>query len=297
VPPIVITLVLISTVTHAVWNLLVRGRGDKQTMVHRMLLLIVVGGFVPAVISEWLARSMTPTLWLIAAGAGLANGLYYVCLAKSLAAADFATAFPIIRGLPVVLIAVGNIFLGQSPSAIGWAALIMVAAGCTLTPQESFRAISHHHYWRRSTLWMLAAAACAVGYTIPDGLAARLIAEASNGTDVASAARFQYFHLVGSMLTVFVAGRRFRARAEAADKPVGWLIPAIAAALNFGGYFLILICYQMAQTAYVWAMRQFSIVIGVALAFVVFKERGWLVRLAGAALITAGMVLIGVYCK
>ena len=85
---LVVTFVLVSAVMHAVWNLMVRGRGDKQTTVYRMLLIIVAGGLVPSVISEVLAQSMTPTLWLIAGGAGIANGLYYICLAKSLAASS-----------------------------------------------------------------------------------------------------------------------------------------------------------------------------------------------------------------
>ena len=299
---LVIGLVLVSAVMHAVWNLMVRGRGDKQTTVYRMLLIIVAGGLVPAVVSEFFGpggRSMTPTLWLIAVGAGAANGLYYVCMARSLAAADFGTVFPIIRGLPVVLIALGDVALGKPPSPIGWVALLMVTGGCTLTPQESFRALSHHHYWRRSSLWMLAAAACAVGYTIPDKMAMDLV-RGSADMAVGSALRYQYFHLVASMLTVMVTGRRMRARAAAAGeaKLVGWLIPAAAAALNFTAYSMILVCYQMVpQAGYVWGMRQFSIVVGVVLAFAVFKERGRAVRLTGALLITAGMLLIGLYCK
>jgi len=115
---------------------------------------------------------------------------------------------------------------------------------------------------------------------------------------IGSALRYQYFHLVASMLTVMVTGWGMRARAAAAGeaKAVGWLIPAAAAALNFGAYSMILVCYQVVpQAGYIVAMRQFSIVVGVVLAFAVFKERGRLVRLAGALLITAGMVLIKMY--
>ena len=62
---------------------------------------------------------------------------------------------------------------------------------------------------------------------------------------------------------------------------------------NFGAYWLVLWAYQLAQRAgYVVAFRQFSIVIGVALAFAVFREKGFAVRLTGALLITVGLVLI-----
>ena len=146
---------------------------------------------------------------------------------------------------------------------------------------------------------MLGAAACAVGYTIPDKLAMDLLGGDGGQAAVGSALRYQYFHLVSSMLTVLVTGRKMRARAtDNENKAVGWMIPAMAAALNFTAYSMILVCYQVvAQAGYVWGMRQFSIVVGVLLAFAVFKERGRAVRLTGALLITAGMILIGLYCK
>jgi drug/metabolite transporter (DMT)-like permease len=282
---------------HAVWNLMVRGHGDKQVMVLRMLMVIGAVGLIPAVVSEWMTRSMTPSMWGLAAVAGTANGLYYVFLARSLTVADFATAFPVIRALPVVLIALGDVALGKMIAPVGWVAVWLVAAGCLLTPQESFRSISHHHYWRISSIWILLAAVAAVGYTLLDGKAMDLINASAGGLDIATGARYQYFHLLFSLAAVTVVGKRLR-KASRTNRPAGWRIPAMAAALNFAGYCMILCCYQLvAQRSYVWAMRQFSIIIGVVLAFAIFKERGKLVRLTGAALIMAGLILIGLFVK
>jgi uncharacterized membrane protein len=59
---------------------------------------------------------------------------------------------------------------------------------------------------------------------------------------------------------------------------------------------LILWAYQLSPVAsYIVAFRQFSIVIGAVLGFIIFKEKGVYVRLSGALLIAAGMVLIGVW--
>jgi uncharacterized membrane protein len=56
---------------------------------------------------------------------------------------------------------------------------------------------------------------------------------------------------------------------------------------------LILWAYQLSPYAsYIVAFRQFSIVIGAIMAFIIYKEQGVAVRLTGALFITAGLVLI-----
>jgi len=291
-PTTVLAIVIVSTFMHATWNLLVRGHADKQTMMLRMLVVITTVGLVPVMVGELLSPSMSPQMWLWAAIGGSANGLYYIFLARSLTVADFATAFPVIRALPVILIALGDVARGHPLTPVGWAAVVIVAAGCMLAPLESFRGISPRRYWRTSTVWILLAAFAAVGYTLSDKAAMDLIKQSTGGASISIGARYQYFHLMFSLIMVVVVGRPFRDGGKP-TKPSGWLVPAVAAGLNFAGYCMILYCYQIvAQAGYVWAMRQFSIVIGVILAFVIFKEGGRLVRLTGAALITTGIIVI-----
>jgi len=65
--------------------------------------------------------------------------------------------------------------------------------------------------------------------------------------------------------------------------------------LGFSAYWLILWAYQLGPYAsYIVAFRQFSIVIGAAIAFLIYKKKGLAVRISGALLITAGLVLIAV---
>jgi uncharacterized membrane protein len=75
---------------------------------------------------------------------------------------------------------------------------------------------------------------------------------------------------------------------------LGWGITIFAACMNFGAYWLVLWAYQLSQRAsYILAFRQFSIVIGVILAFVIFREKGVVIRLSGTFMITLGLLLIG----
>ena len=66
--------------------------------------------------------------------------------------------------------------------------------------------------------------------------------------------------------------------------------------MTFTAYWLILWTYQLTQRAsYVVAFRQFSIVIGVVVAFLVYHEKGVAVRLTGTLLLTIGLVLIALW--
>ena len=72
--------------------------------------------------------------------------------------------------------------------------------------------------------------------------------------------------------------------------------PVLAAICNFSSYWLVLWAYQLSRHAgYVVAFRQFSIVIGVAVAFVAYKESGVFVRIVGVVLITAGLIIVGLF--
>ena len=64
----------------------------------------------------------------------------------------------------------------------------------------------------------------------------------------------------------------------------------------FASYSLVLRAYQLSDRAgYVVAFRQFSIIVGVALAFLIYKERWTLARFLGVGLICTGLVLVGMF--
>ena len=73
-------------------------------------------------------------------------------------------------------------------------------------------------------------------------------------------------------------------------------MPFIGGLCNFGSYWLVLYAYQLSQHAsYIVAFRQFSIVLGVVFAFIFYKEHGFVVRITGTILITAGLVITAIY--
>jgi drug/metabolite transporter (DMT)-like permease len=284
------SLVLVSTFMHAGWNLVARRRREEALTIRRALVLTAVVGFAPAVISELHVRSLTPMAWACAFSSGVCCGVYYLGLTRAYGSSDFTIVYPLARALPVLLVGFGDVLLGRYPTAPGWAGMVLVVAGCVLAPLSSFREMRLGHYANRATLWIILAAFGTVGYSLLDKAAAEVVRQGP-----ATAARYGYVFFLtsgvtyGALLRLFGTGREQRL-------PVGWRAPVLAAILNFGAYWLVLWAYQMSRRAsYVVAFRQFSIVIGVLGAFLLFRERGLAVRTVGTLLITAGLVLIALW--
>lgn len=288
--PFAIFLILLSTGFHAGWNLMAKGQHREDAFFLRMLTVTAVVGFVPFCLAELSLRCLTPKIWLCVLGSGLCCGGYYICLAKAYASGDFTTVYPVARALPVVILAVCDAARGNAPSLPGWGGVALVVLGALLAPLTSLREFSLQRYWNKTSLWMLLTASGTVGYTLLDKSAAEVVSAGP-----ATAAVYGYAFFLLSLLTYAPWALRRLRQCPLAEK-VGWHLPAWAASMNFGAYWLILWAYQITRRAgYVVAFRQFSIVVGVTLGFICFREQGRGVRILGTLLITAGLVAIGLW--
>jgi len=285
--PTVIIIVLVSACMHASWNLLARFERSERDFYLKMLLVVMAIGFIPAVVSEYLTRSMTTTAWFCVVGSGISAGVYLYFLARAYESSDFSIVYPVARALPVVFVAFGDVLRGRYLTTAGWMGVILVATGVIFVPLQSFRKISLKSYLNWTSLWMLLAASGTVGYTLLDKIAAETVQQSP-----ATAARYGYFYFAVSYLPYLLLLKMYKGKDEIIE-PTSWKLAVPAAALQFAAYWLILYAYQLVPYAgYIVAFRQISIVIGAALAFVIFKERGVTVRLTGAFLIASGLILI-----
>lgn len=289
--PFPIALVIFSAFMHAGWNLMARRyMAEPAFFFSRMVLVIVSVGFVPAAVSEILTRSLSPMAWLCVLGSGFCCGVYFFCLARAYASADFTTVYPVSRALPVFLVGIGDVLRGRYPTELGWVGMLLVISGCFLAPLYSFRDFHARSYFNRQILWMLLTALATVGYTLLDKVASEVVLQGPG-----TAARYEYVFFLVSYLAYSGFLRMFQ-RGRNLSTPPGWGITFFAAFLSFGAYWLVLWAYQLSQHAsYIVAFRQFSIVIGVISAFAIYKEKGLFVRLLGTFLITSGLLLIGLW--
>ncbi|MCS6908157.1 MAG: hypothetical protein RML93_09785 [Anaerolineales bacterium] len=285
----VLFIVLLSTLMHAGWNLLAHYDRNEGAFYQRMLLFIVLAGFLPTVLSEFQAQSLPSLAWLCVLGSGFCAGLYLFFLAKSFEAADFSVVYPVARSLPVIFIGIIDTMRGRSLSLWGWVGIGLVSLGCFLVPQRSFRSFSIRSYLTPTSVWMFMTALSTVGYTYLDKLAAEVVKQSP-----ATAARYGYLYFALSYIPYTIFLRYLNPQGpKGSGNRVRWRPAIIAAILSFGAYWLILWAYQLTPyTSYIVALRQFSIVIGSTVALTYYKESGLVVRLSGALLITIGLILI-----
>lgn len=283
-------IVLVSCFMHAGWNLLARGQRSETNFIWRMLLVTALIGLLPAVASELVTRSIAIEAWLCVVGSGICCGVYYISLARAYCSSDFTVVYPVARSLPVLLVAMGDLTRGKWIAPIGWLGMVLVVFGCFLAPLHSFRDFRARRYLNQAVFWMVLTALGTTGYTLLDKIASELVMRGP-----ATAARYGYFFFLIAYAVYAAVVKMFRTE-DADSNLIGWRSPILAALLNFGAYWLVLWAYQLSQLAgYIVAFRQFSVVIGVILAFVIYKEKGLSVRLTGTVLISIGLVLISVW--
>jgi uncharacterized membrane protein len=225
------------------------------------------------------------------AGSGISAGLYLFFLARAFESSDFTIVYPVARSLPVIFVAIGDVLRGRYLTPVGWIGILLVASGCILVPLRSYKDFSLQKYFNRASLWMVLAALGTVGYTLLDKTAAEVVQQGP-----ATAARYGYMYFSISYIPYTLLLRNFKTgnpHAEPKKDTKGWKFAVPAAFLSFGAYWLVLWAYQLSPYAsYIVAFRQFSIVIGAVMAFVLYKEQGLAVRLTGALFITTGLILI-----
>ncbi|NOY81760.1 MAG: hypothetical protein GXP31_12260 [Kiritimatiellaeota bacterium] len=285
-------LVLISTVAHAGWNLLAKGQPRKAVFFNRMIRTIAIAGALPALLWQLRSSQLGWMTFGCAVLSGVFCGFYYLFLMLGYSVSDFSVVYPVARALPVLLLGLADVLRRRPPSTGGWCGMALVTAGCVLAPQAALRGMSWRAYRGQAVVFMVCTAFGTVGYTLVDKIAAeRLVAAGAS-----AAALYGYVFFTVSWAVYAAACRVWRLGGERAPVRNGkWRWVLLGAALNFGAYWLILWAYQLCRRAsYIVAFRQFSIVIGVVAAFVLYREPSVRVRAFAAALITAGLVLVGV---
>ena len=313
-PPVVIGIVLISTIFHVSWNLIAKQGSFSPTLFLRILLFISIPGLVAAVGSEIFSPGFLAFLWPLLLGASFFEALYFLGLTVGYRVGDLGVVYPIARALPVLLLGSFDVARGLSPSAIDWIGLGLVALGClvvslsvgSLRDNTDFNFVGR--FLRRGVGWAIVAAFGTVGYSAFDKLAAEAI-ESEFGSGLTSALRYGLWEfsftttLYVPMLIIFIAISKRRDGgslvgigrwwSESGSQKVSFWVIAAAAVLLFIAYSFVLWAFQLTdQTSNVVALRQFSIVLGVVAGALVMKEEAPVFRIIAALIITIGVVLV-----
>ena len=225
---------------------------------------------------------------------------------------EMSTAYPMMRALPLLLLAAVTAAFGfgkqLSPRAV--AGLAVVFAGCLLVPLRRFHdclgthASSQHGYDRGASYWrsfpcILLVALGTTGYTLCDSQAQRIMitAAASGAIEVSKPmVSFPYYFfrdipLCAALWAVVLCGRRTRAEATNLWRERSWM-PVVAGCCSTATYALVLVAMNYASNvAYVQTFRQIGLVFGLLEGYLFLHENLTPPKVVGVALILVGLGL------
>ena len=314
-PPLAVSLVLLSTLLHASWNILAKRSSATPALFPRVLLAITIPGLLFGLPAEWRGAALLPDIWPFLLAAGAFQATYFLGLTMGYRAGDLSLVYPLVRALPVLLVGIFDLVRGQVPGSAGWLGMVLILCGCLLVAlpvplQEAgargARAPAAARRWPRAAIgWAAVAALGTVGYTIFDKLAADAMT-AQGGAGAGAAFRYgawEFAVTTAYFLPLLAIVDRRLARppqppqpslaARPAPRPARIPVIVLMGALMYITYALVLWAYQLSwQTSYVVALRQFSIVIGVVVGALLLGEAAPALRIAGAVVIGAGVAVL-----
>lgn len=273
--------VLAAAALHAGWNALVRRAADRMASVFGIAMgqALVSAALLP------LLPAPDAAAWpWIAAGAALHVG-YQLCLGMAYTHADLSQVYPLARGTAPLLVALVSVLaLGAVLTPLQVAAIAAISAGILLMAVRGGGTQGSAAARMRGPGlgWALATACFTAGYTLVDGLGARLA-----GTPGGYIAWLMVLN--GAAMLAWAAGRPGGARGTLAA--LRW--PALAAGgVSLAAYWIAVWAFTRAPIALVAALREASILFAVLIAWAVLREPVGRWRWLAAGCIAAGVLLI-----
>jgi drug/metabolite transporter (DMT)-like permease len=265
-------MIIVSGAAHATVNAILKSGSDKMSsraLIDGFSALLVLPAvfFLPLPHGAW--------IWLAASAA--THLVYLYCLIKAFETADMSVAYPIMRGSAPVLASIVAVALFHEPISAP------VAAGVALVSSGTMLIALRHRADRRSLAWALATGATIAIYTVTDAQGVRAAPSAP------SYIAWVFLALSGGIALFFAL---WRGPAFIVAARTQWRPGLIAGALSIVTYGLALWAYRLGDVPRLAALRETSILFGVAIAVIFLKERVTRSRAVGALAIAGGAVLL-----
>jgi len=276
---VLVAVVLVSALLHAAWNALLRRHPDPRAAgVAVVAIAAMVAVVVAAVAGITTGAAPFPGGRGLAASAlaGLFEAAYFASLARGLSAGALGPVYTISRGGAVLL--VWPISIAVFDEHAGW----LGALGSALLLAGLAAAGMERRVARTAVLWALSTAACIAGY--------HLIYKVALGAGAAPAAVFAVAVLVAAPAQA-LANRVAPAAALAALRTAP-VATAAAGVLCTASFVVFLFALRSGGAGAVLTLRNTSVVFALGFARLL-GEPATPRQIAGAALVAAGAVLVG----
>jgi drug/metabolite transporter (DMT)-like permease len=269
--------VIAAALMHAGWNVLVKLKLDRflslfliQTIMGLMGVLMLLAFGLPA-------KASLP----YAFASGVLHLGYNLFLARSYRTGDLSQVYPIARGAAPLLTLILTWFAAhEAISALGAVGIAILVCGIW------FVSLAGHRRLRLDGLTLFFALGTSVFialYTVVDGLGGRMSGSPS-----------AYTAMVFVLDAIFLVAYTVLARGPRAIAVVApyWRSGLAGAALSAGAYWIAIWAMSRAPISAVAALRETSILFVMLMSMRVLRESVTPSRIAGAALIVAGAIIV-----
>jgi drug/metabolite transporter (DMT)-like permease len=282
-PAAALVLVLTAALFHSSWNALTKRARDQFAF---LWLAVGAGSVVLLPVTVWTLPpgGVPAAAWPFVIATVVLHALYFYALGRSYRSGEFSLVYPVARGLGVALVPVlAALFLDERPSPLGAAGIGLVVTGIVAL-QWVGRAPAATAVSVRlgaGTGWAMLTGVTIAAYALVD----------KAGVGRLHPVPYIGLMFVGSLLVLLPAALldpgRFRREWRA-----NWRAILVASAMTLTAYLLVLFAFRLSKAGYVVAAREISIVVSVVVGRLWFGERNLAARLAGAAVVLAGVACL-----
>ncbi len=269
--------VLAAALLHATWNALIKASRD---IVFDTALVVAAAALIAALAIPWLPAPAAPSWPYLAASAVVHQG-YFALLAAAYRRGDLSFAYPLMRGLPPLLVALGGLVLLPDPrSAWLWSGIAAISLGVLWIGGLHPRLLITR---ARSAAFAVGNAVVIAGYTLIDGLGVRLSGNS------ASYGLWLFFLTAWPYVGIALWSRRTQLGAHLRRH---WWRGLLGGTLTIAAYLIALWAMTRAPIAAVAALRETSVIFAAAIGAWLLKEPFGRHRVAGACLVVVGIALL-----
>ncbi|MCB8939190.1 MAG: multidrug DMT transporter permease [Ardenticatenaceae bacterium] len=294
-------LIIVSAFMHAGWNFISKRRSPSLAFFFLTAVFAALTVSPVLIIYRGVLELLPTAVWIMVLGTGISQTIYFFGLAGAYRQGDISLAYPLVRALPVLMVAGVSLLLSHTGEVgnLALAGMILITAGCIILPLHNFQELRLHNYLDIVILMSLVAAIGTTGYTLFDDQALRQLRASLPLTNSQVTLLFIPLQtgstaLMLGLATLFSPTERRQLRQLGQNRRL-LLTSLLTGIIIMSTYGLVLAAMAyVTNVSYVAAFRQLSIPIGAVLGLTLQQEPRYAPKLLGIGVVSVGLILVGI---
>ena len=284
-PILALLLLLSGAILHTAWNLILKQSKEKYIVTWWML---VTGGVV-ALVALFFTGLPPREMWRFAIFSILTEAVYFITLSYAYHDNEFSLVYPVARGSAPAFLALWSfVFLHERLTSGGSAGLVMIIIGLFIIGLSAvLRSHVKRLHFKGIAIALFIALLISI-YTTIDGAAVR------RGESYALPYVMTMFALVPLPIGPFIFRQYGWPRLKEVWDQKGVLL-FVMGLLGVLSYLTAVLAFAIAPLSYSGAIREVSVVFGAFAGWWLLKEKMGGMRVLGALVIFAGILVIAVF--